>query len=380
MKGPDRRCPSLRNGVANVVSSAIHRYLETHSAILPFVDAADMQRYHDIYDLSRQDYQEMLQPLTPASEDDPESLRGLKTSLVRLFIARQILFCDLLALPSVSPMSDFRLWSVVSDEVANLSRLLRASATTLEHLVNEEDSRQWGDGWKAHSRGLTRPDKTQASENPAPETPGKQHVEAQLRRLDALSNSIRGLNAKMLLMRDEANNLIGDTAQSSDISSMLARQYDLIGADLKTLILEWENGRTTMLLSVGAFDRASLSRSSSELRSPRSPVHSLGGSTAVNEGSPAEAWKRLSGGSRDLSNDGLLSDEEVFEGVSLPPKVKRLSMMTREEKLAKMQEDRRKRATFQESRDATTNMLRELETVIKHRPRGRTTSRITTTT
>jgi hypothetical protein len=51
--------------------------------------------------------------------------------------------------------------------------------------------------------------------------------------------------------------------------------------------------------------------------------------------------------------------------------------MTREEKLAKMQEDRRKRATIQEGRAVTTNMLRELETVIKHRPRGRTSSRIT---
>ena len=140
---------------------------------------------------------------------------------------------------------------------------------------------------------------------------------------------------------------------------------------------EWERGRNTMLFGLGAIDQVSLSRSSSGLRSPHSPVCSLGGITAVNEGSPAEALTRLTGESlKAPSNDSLVSDEEVFEAVSLPTKPKRLSM-TREEKLAKMQEDRRKRATLQENRDATTNMLRELETVIKHRPCRRTTSRVT---
>ena len=177
-------------------------------------------------------------------------------------------------------------------------------------------------------------------------------------------------------MRDEANDLIEGGGQSSDVASLLARQSDIIGDDLKNLISEWDRGKITTVGGAVVADLLSWSRSSSGLRSPQSPAHSLGGTTAVNEGSPAAALKRLSGqSSLALSNDGLGSDEELFEAVSLPPKPKRLSM-TREEKLAKMQDDRRKRATLQESRDATTSMLRELETVIKHRPRGRTTSRI----
>ncbi len=346
--------------------------------MLPFVGPVDMQRYHDIYELSRQDYQEVIQGSPSAFEDDPESLRGLKTSLMRLFIVRQILLCDLLALPSKSSDSDTRWWSVVSDEMANLASVVNVSATSIGRLINEENSRQWGDRLGQRPEESAQVGENRASEIGAPMTPGKERTQAQLRRLDALSQSIRSLNARMLLMRDEANGLIEDGEQSSDISSVLTKQYDLVGGDLRNLISEWERGSNTMLLGAGTHDLLSLSRSSSGLRSPHSPVNSLGGKTAVNEGSPAEALKRLSGdGSQAPSNDGLGSDEEIFQAVSLPYKPKRLSM-TREEKLAKMQEDRRKRATLRESRDATTNMLRELETVIKHRPRARTASRITT--
>jgi Mysoin-binding motif of peroxisomes len=342
--------------------------------MLPFVDTINMQRYHDIYDLSRQDYQEMIQNLPSSLEEDPESLRALRTSLTRHFVARQIFLCDLLALPSESSIPDLGRWSVISDEIENLSNVIRASATIIGHLTNDEDNRSWGG--QSKPRESAQHDENQALEMLAPRTPGKEKLQAQLRRLDALSQSIRGLNVRTLLMRDEANDLIERGGQSLDVGSLLARQYDIIGSELKSLTSEWDRGRNTMLSGPGAVDLLSPSRSSSGLRSPQSSVHSLGGTTAVNEGSPAAALKRLSGqSSLALSMDGLGSDEELFEAVSLPPKLKRMSM-TREEKLAKMQEDRQKRATLQESRDATTSMLRELETVIKHRPRGRTTSRI----
>lgn len=318
----------------------------------------------------------MIRNLPSSLEDDVESLKALRTSLTRLFIARQIFLCDLLALPSESSVPDLGRWSVVADEIENLSSVTRISATIIGQLANDEGNRQWGGRPKSCLGDSVQHDEDQPFETLVPRTPGKERVQAQLRRLDALSQGMRALSARMLLMRDEANDLIEGGGQSSDVSSLLSRQYEIIGGDLKNLTSEWDRRRNTMIGGTAIIDLLPLSRSSSGLRSPRSPAHSLGGTTAVNEGSPAAALKRLSGqSSLALSNDGLGSDDELFEAVSLSPKPKRLSM-TREEKLAKMQEDRRKRATLQESRDATTNMLRELETVIKHRPRGRTTSRI----
>lgn len=345
--------------------------------MLPFVDPVDMQRYHDIYDLSIQDYQEMIRGLPSTSEEDPESLRGLRTSLTQLFVARQILLCDLLALPSKSSIPDSRRWSAIADEIASLSDVVEISAISIEGLINEEESRRWGDRSRSSARESAERDECHASETLVPSSPGKERAQAQLRRLDALSHSIRSLNARMLVLRDEANHLTDVAEESSEISSVLAEQYDLVGGDLRSLMSEWEHGRKTMLLNAGGFDQSRLSRSSSSLRSPHSPAHSLGGKTVVSEGGPAEALRRLTGEcAKPPNSDGLGSDEEVFEAVSIPFKLNCLSM-TREEKMAKMREDRQKRATLQENRDATTSMLRELETVIKHRPRGRTTSRTT---
>jgi hypothetical protein len=52
--------------------------------------------------------------------------------------------------------------------------------------------------------------------------------------------------------------------------------------------------------------------------------------------------------------------------------------MSREEKLSRLQQERIKRATVQEHAENTTNMLRELQMVIKHRPNhARPETRIT---
>jgi len=92
-------------------------------------------------------------------------------------------------------------------------------------------------------------------------------------------------------------------------------------------------------------------------------------------GSPLDALKALTGDELSSSNiDASASDEEIFEAIALPRK--RLSM-TREEKIAKMREDRARQSIAREKADANTNMLRELETVIKHRPHRRLSSRVT---
>ncbi|ERF72207.1 hypothetical protein EPUS_02094 [Endocarpon pusillum Z07020] len=376
-RGSDRRCLIVRRGLACVICSTIQRYLEAHSAIVPFIDRTDMQRYHDLYELAPQDYQDMMQGRPTDFEEDPKSLRGLKLALERVFIARQILLCDLLALPPESPIAECERWSVISSEIRDLSGFIDRTATFIENLITDEANRIRADQLRARFRDIAQPGEGLASDMNPPTTPGKQKTQAQLRRLNEISESIQNLYTRMLVVQNEAHDLASNTETSADITSVLANQYDLLGRELRSLMSEWEHGRNTMRLCVNAADRSSLSRSSSGFTTPHSPIGSLGGSTAITEGSPAEALKRLtSQGLQGQVSDGLGSDEEVFEAISLSPNSKRLSM-TREEKLARMQEDRRKRATLQESRATTTNMLRELETVMKHRPRGRTTSRIT---
>lgn len=156
-----------------------------------------------------------------------------------------------------------------------------------------------------------------------------------------------------------------DTGQ---LETTLLSQYESIGTDIRGLLQEWEAGKSALTSSLdrqSTMDR--LSRPPSGLKSPLSPTPSLGGTTAV-EGSPADALKALNGERPDSSIiQGLEEDELIFEAVALPSRSKR-SSLTREERIARVKEDRARQAAARDRLDANTNMLKELEMVIKQRP------------
>lgn len=209
-------------------------------------------------------------------------------------------------------------------------------------------------------------------------TPGRERLRNSVRKLGGLSQGIRGLQAKMQILREESNKSLEESEDVSELASHLMAQYESIGADLKSLVQAWEAGRNALALNIDRHERR-ISQASSGLRSP---VPSLGGLTAVDEGSPSEALRALSG---DLLSPqqsappsvGSNSDDEIFEAIAIP---KTRMTMTREERMQKIQEDRARQVSLREQREASTNMLKELESVINLRPQrppapgGRVTS------
>lgn len=197
-----------------------------------------------------------------------------------------------------------------------------------------------------------------------------------MRKLGSLSQGIRGLQAKMHLLREESDRVLDESNDVSDIGANLLLQYDSIGEDLRTLMQEWNEGRIALNASIGKNENR-LSLSPSGLLAPMSPTLSLGGRTAV-EGNSPDALKALNGYPRSprsrSSTTNSSSGEEVFEAVALP---RQRSCMTREERIAKIKEDRVRQTMAKGKAEANTHMLKELETVIKLRPRGRTTGRMT---
>ena len=362
-------CPKLRVVLDESLRSIIHQCVEAHYQLQELVDPADLHRYHVIYDIEMAEFADAVATFRQRSQEPGISLGELRFSYVVLLLSRKALLCDLLALPSARSRRDSKQWTLVSDVLQELLEGFQKATHDISTKLMEEESREWGMG--SHVAGLQRFQHHRAvSTNSL--TPRRDQVQAQMRRLDAVSNAVRVLNAKMHVLRSEIDRMTSGKEDSATIATTLAKQYDSIGTDIRSLMSDWEVGKSTMILPTDHGDW--LSRSSSCVRSPISPSPSLGGLTAVDEG-PADALRVLNG--EDLprkTSDVGTSDEEVFEAVSIPRK--RMSM-TREEKMLKMQEDRRKRATFNERVDANTSMLRELETVIKHRPRGRTTSRMT---
>lgn len=107
---------------------------------------------------------------------------------------------------------------------------------------------------------------------------GKDKFKAQFRRLEALSQSIRVMNSRMLLMQEDAAQLAHDAGKGVDIAPALTRQYDIIGNDLKDLVREWEGGRDVMKLSTVVLHGRSPSGSPGGVSPPQTPRRSAPGS------------------------------------------------------------------------------------------------------
>lgn len=207
-------------------------------------------------------------------------------------------------------------------------------------------------------------------------SPNRENLRAQYRKLNTLTQGIRALHAKMHLIRELST--ASEPTDTEELEATLLAQYESIGTDIRFLLQEWEAGKAALVSSIDKRSSVDhMSRPPSGLKLPLSPTPSLGGATAV-EGSPADALRALNG---DIKPDPSIiqsvdEDEEIFESVVLPSRNKRASL-TREERIARVKEDRAKQAAARERADANTSMLKELEMVIKQRPRTTASKRVT---
>jgi hypothetical protein len=200
-----------------------------------------------------------------------------------------------------------------------------------------------------------------------PLTPGRERQRTQIRKLNTLSSGIRGLQAKLQLLREESDRTLDESYEVSELGTTLMAQYESIGMDLKSLMQEWEDGKAALASNIDKNEKRLSTMGL--LLSPTTPFIGLGILNTVEEGTPSDALRALNGEARSPSSmDFSGSDPEEFEAVAAP---RPRSTLTREERMAKVREDRAKRETMREKADASTNMLRELESVINLRPRAR---------
>lgn len=198
-------------------------------------------------------------------------------------------------------------------------------------------------------------------------TPGRERWRSQLHKLNSLGTGIRGLQAKLQLLREESDRALNDSHDLTDLAPNLMAQYESIGTDLKELMAAWEDGKAALAQGIDRNEKR-LSSMSTLI----SPTSSLSGLTTVEEeGNAAAALKALTGESPTRSG-GETPEREVFEAIALP--VRPRSTLTRDERIAKMREEREQKAMARQQMDATRGMMKELETVINLRPRTRTSA------
>lgn len=336
----------------------LKRYLQAQHVLQPLTDNDNLAKYHDIYDVSLEELTEAETALAERETEDQYSLRALRTLFGRLYNVRKSILCCLLALGADGGGSDIVRWSTAVEQMRDLTQVTGANTRKMTNILNEDD------------RDMIPP-------SPLPTaSPNRENLRAQYRKLNTLTQGIRALHAKMHLIRELST--ASEPTDTEELEATLLAQYESIGTDIRGLLQEWEAGKAALVSSIDKRSSVDhMSRPPSGLKLPLSPTPSLGGATAV-EGSPADALRALNG---DIKPDPSIiqsvdEDEEIFESVVLPSRNKRASL-TREERIARVKEDRAKQAAARERADANTSMLKELEMVIKQRPRTTASKRVT---
>ncbi|KAH8700581.1 Mysoin-binding motif of peroxisomes-domain-containing protein [Talaromyces proteolyticus] len=355
-----RRCLRLRRTISECLVSMLARYVESQHNIRQLTDSANLEKYYDIYEISTEELTDASSAPLDCIVDDQYSLRFLRTLFSRLYTVRKSILCCLLALKAGGSGADIVSWTSAVEEMHTLSTATSNATNKIIDILNEQD------------RDIPPPSPLASASST-----GRDTLRAQARRLNSLSQGIRALHAKMHVMREESDGNIPQEATEQDIGVSLMAQYESIGSDIRGLLQEWEAGKAALLNSLeqpGESERFSLASSDAKL--PLSPTSSLGGLTAV-DGSPTSALRALNGEIHSPSNTENLNEiEEILEAIVMPTSRKRQSL-TREERIARVKEDRAQQAAARERVDASTNMLKELETVIKHRPQMKKSQRIT---
>ncbi len=337
-------------------------------AIKAFAEQVDLEKYHDIYDISDFDISDAMRGFSDKEFDDPESLRSLKIAAARFHIIRKLLLCSLLAFEAAGDNTDFLRWSTGVEGLKALNEVTSQSFEGVRRILSEEESKQAVQS-SSCSLILIFPAFPVIPESKLPLSPNREKRRSQFMKLNSLSMGIRGLQAKLALLREESERTLNEAEDVSELGPNLMSQYESIGQDLKMLTQAWEEGKASLASGIDRNEKR-LSSISTLL----SPASSLSGLTTVEEGGALEALRALTGESPRSSSYGSpkrdLDEAEVFEAVSLPSRTR--SLLTREERIIKMKEDRDRREVAREKSEASRGMLRELETVINLRPKRAT--------
>ena len=358
-QGASRRCVRLRKALHRAYGAVIPATVDGCTALRSMIDEDDLEKYFEIYDINAVDAREAAGPDSlKVLEDDVESLKSLRVLSYRAGVLRRVALCSLMSLEADGGKPDFARWRLANAAMQRMSGAVGPSADKLQHCLADMET---------IVTPIT-PSSTRSPTFPAQ----REKMRSQVRKISALSSGIRGLQAKMQVLREETNRAIERSDDLSDLGPDLMAQYESIGTDLRELMQAWETGKASLQNNLHKHERRISLASSAGVA--RSPVSSLGGLTAVSEGGgggPADALKALTGDSAsNRSSMGATSQsdcEEVFEAVAMPRQ--RGSALTREERTVRMQEERERQATLRAKRESNTNMLRELESVINLRPK-----------
>lgn len=135
-----RRCTRLRSALQRALSSLPAAYYRAFEEMKALAVQADLEKYYNIYEISRTEMLEMEGVKdTFMSDFGQETLKSFKYGSQKLHLARKLFFCSLLALSADGGKVDFARWSTATRLMDSLSvETSRATQDVDETLGAEE--------------------------------------------------------------------------------------------------------------------------------------------------------------------------------------------------------------------------------------------------
>ncbi|RYP30157.1 hypothetical protein DL767_006405 [Monosporascus sp. MG133] len=346
--GQNVKCLQLRNALRTSLAEVTSKYYQTAFAIWGFAEQTELLQLQSQYQFTVADVVERFQQFSRDGAHDGEKLQYLKDTAFLFHDIRKVFLSGLLALHTAGNDTDRVRFKAISEAFRELNVVTRHAYTQVRNILAEND--------------LALP-KTPKG----PQTPNHDRWRHQVRRLNSMTMNIRSVQAKLHLLREESAKALNEADDISDLGPMFMAQYESIGQDLRDLMEAWQSGKASLASGI---DRNEKRLSSMTLLMSPS-CSSISGQTIAEEGDSShdegvdEALRKLNGEVSPSPAAARPSEPEVFEAISIP---RPRSMLSREERLAKMREDRKSKEVAKANVDAHRGMMRELQGVLQKKP------------
>lgn len=138
-----KRCARLRRTLHRTLISMFSPYYRVYQSLKPFAATLDLDKYYDIYEISRTDLEdaELVANVEPAEIEDADALQDLKVGLQKLHIVRKLVLCTLLALDADGSKSDFRRWSVAVEMMDSVTTFTARMISNIDEVLGEEEGK-----------------------------------------------------------------------------------------------------------------------------------------------------------------------------------------------------------------------------------------------
>lgn len=144
-----RRCARLRSALQRLLISLPVTYYRAFDQVKLMAVEADLEKYYDIYEISKSEVLEAEGTKDVANSDpSEETLRAFKMNSHKMHSARKLFLCSLLALSADGGNVDFAKWSTATRIMSTLS------VETSKALQEVDEILGAGEGRSKNPRGL----------------------------------------------------------------------------------------------------------------------------------------------------------------------------------------------------------------------------------